>query len=85
MSYENKLIREMTDETPPNHDDACPVCDKIDCVCPPEPEHQMTLTVHDLSACPPEPVTTLDHPLKHYFPVEREVDYNRSQFGEPGR
>jgi len=33
MSYEDYLIREMTDETPPNHDDACMVCDKIDCVC----------------------------------------------------
>ena len=37
MSYEDTLIREMTDETPPNHEDACPVCDKIECVCPPEP------------------------------------------------
>jgi hypothetical protein len=51
MSYEDALIREMTDETPPNHDDACMVCDRIECV------------------CPPEAVTTLDHPLKHYFPV----------------
>ncbi len=23
---------------PPNHDDACMVCDKIDCICPPEDE-----------------------------------------------
>jgi hypothetical protein len=38
MSYEDKLIREMTDETPPDHDDACPVCDKIECVCPLENE-----------------------------------------------
>ena len=36
---------------PPNPEDACPVCDKIDC------------------ECPPEPVFTLDHPLKHYFPA----------------
>ena len=36
MSYENSLIRELTDETPPNPEDACPVCYKIECKCPPE-------------------------------------------------
>ncbi len=36
MSYENTLIREATGDDAPNHDDACPVCDKIEieCECP---------------------------------------------------
>ncbi len=34
MSYEDFLIREMTVETPPDRDDACPVCDRIECMCP---------------------------------------------------
>ncbi len=33
MSYENTIIREATSDEAPNHDDACPVCDKIECVC----------------------------------------------------
>jgi hypothetical protein len=42
MSYEDQLIREMTTETPPNRDDACMVCDKIECVCPPEQDATFT-------------------------------------------
>jgi len=36
MEYADYSLREMTTETPPNHDDACMVCDKIDYICPPE-------------------------------------------------
>jgi hypothetical protein len=49
--YEDVLIREAIGYDQPDHDDACMVCDKVDCVCPPE--------------------------------NEREIDYNRSQFGPP--
>jgi len=31
-------IERQDPDGPPNPDDACPVCDKIDCVCPPETE-----------------------------------------------
>ena len=47
------------DPGPPNQEDACPVCDKIDC------------------ECPPEPVFTLDHPLKHYFPARHENEHRK--------
>ena len=32
----NPLLEIEEPDTRPNPDDACPVCDKIDCVCPPE-------------------------------------------------
>jgi len=37
--------RDYTDT--PDHDDACMVCDKIDCICPPEPPFQLQLTCPD--------------------------------------
>ncbi len=36
MSYEDVLIREATGDAAPNPDDACTVCDKIECQCTPE-------------------------------------------------
>jgi hypothetical protein len=31
-------IERLEPDGPPNHEDACMVCDKIDCECPPEPD-----------------------------------------------
>jgi hypothetical protein len=34
MSWQPDYDRDTEGDTRPNSDDACPVCDKIDCVCP---------------------------------------------------
>jgi hypothetical protein len=38
MSYEDQLIRESVGDGTIDPDDVCMVCDKRDCVCPPEDE-----------------------------------------------
>lgn len=36
MSWQPDYDKDVEGHGPPNHEDACPVCDKIDCDCTPE-------------------------------------------------
>ncbi len=47
MSHEDVLIRESVGDGTLDPDDACMVCDKIECECPPEVTEKRTRSIED--------------------------------------
>jgi len=66
----NPLIEIEEPDTRPNPDDACMVCDKIECVCPPEQDDAFTPSEFRdriaLQLMPPTPLEVLDKVVTNY-------------------
>ena len=65
--------RDYTDT--PDHDDACMVCDKIDCICPPEEEFGVCSAKGETSTGDVSVPAPVEPPSDSWEAIEKQLDY----------